>query len=86
MHARIGGAHTGGTVPSRAGLGLGYVSMDDPKARRSSSGKQYDFRYFARKHGFPAAKARMILKQAGRSREKANELAERSRPDLPEFP
>jgi hypothetical protein len=31
--------------------------------------------YFARKHGFTAADARGILQDAGRSRDKANELA-----------
>ena len=60
--------------------------MEYPKSRSGGAVKQYDFRYFARKHGFPAAKARAILKQARGSREKANELAHRARPDLPDFP
>lgn len=41
--------------------------------------QQYEVAYFARKHGISAADARAILQQAGRSREKANELAEQQK-------
>lgn len=40
-----------------------------------ASKQQYEVGYFARKHRISAADARAILQQAGRSREKANELA-----------
>jgi hypothetical protein len=38
--------------------------------------QQYEVAYFAKKHRISAADARAILQQAGRSREKANQLAE----------
>jgi len=38
--------------------------------------QQYEVAYFARKHRISAADARSILQRAGRSREKANELAQ----------
>jgi uncharacterized protein DUF3606 len=38
--------------------------------------QQYEVRYFAQKHRISAADAREILQRAGRSREKANALAE----------
>ena len=41
-----------------------------------ASKQQYEVAYFARKHRISAADARDILLRAGRSREKANELAE----------
>jgi len=41
--------------------------------------QQYEVAYFARKHRMTAADARAILQEAGRSREKANELAEARR-------
>ncbi len=41
-----------------------------------ASKQQYEVAYFARKHRMSAADAREILQKAGRSREKANELAE----------
>lgn len=37
--------------------------------------QQYEVSYFARKHRISAADARGILQRAGRSRDKANELA-----------
>ena len=37
--------------------------------------QQYEGAYFAKKHRIRAADARSILQRAGRSREKANELA-----------
>lgn len=37
--------------------------------------QQYEVAYFARKHRITAADAREILQRAGRSRDKANELA-----------
>ena len=44
-----------------------------------ASKQQYEVAYFAKKHRISAADARAILQQAGRSREKANELAEASK-------
>jgi hypothetical protein len=41
-----------------------------------ASKQQYEVSYFAKKHRLTAADARAILQQAGRSREKANALAE----------
>ena len=41
--------------------------------------QQYEVAYFVRKHRMTAADARAILQQAGRSREKANELAENAK-------
>ncbi len=41
-----------------------------------ASRQNYEVSYFAKKHRISAAEAREILQQAGRSREKANELAE----------
>ncbi|RYE08273.1 MAG: DUF3606 domain-containing protein [Hyphomicrobiales bacterium] len=38
--------------------------------------QQYEVVYFAKKHRITAADARGILQRAGRSREKANALAE----------
>jgi hypothetical protein len=38
--------------------------------------EQYEVKYFAKKHRLSMADARAILQQAGRSRDKANELAE----------
>jgi hypothetical protein len=49
----------------------------DPKL--VASRQQYEVSYFARKHRISAADAREILQRAGRSREKANELAEASK-------
>jgi hypothetical protein len=46
--------------------------------REIAKGQQYEVSYFARKHRISAADARTILQQAGRSREKANELAGRT--------
>lgn len=51
-------------------------SMDRKLVAKS---QQYEVAYFARKHRISAADARAILQQAGRSREKANELAEADR-------
>jgi hypothetical protein len=41
-----------------------------------AKGQQYEVSYFARKHRISAADARSILQRAGRSRQRANELAE----------
>lgn len=38
--------------------------------------QQYEVSYFAKKHRLSAADARAILQEAGRSREKANALAD----------
>jgi hypothetical protein len=51
-----------------------------------ASKEQYEVAYFAQKHRITAADAREVLQRAGRSREKANELAEadkKSRRSLP---
>ena len=45
--------------------------------------RQYEVRYFARKHHITAVKARGILAKAGRDRDKANELAHDNWPRLP---
>lgn len=45
--------------------------------RQVAKSQQYEVSYFARKHRISAADARAILQDAGRSREKANELASR---------
>lgn len=44
-----------------------------------ASEQQYEVSYFAKKHRISAADARSILQSAGRSREKANELAKLER-------
>ncbi len=49
------------------------ASMDRKLVAKS---QQYEVSYFARKHGLTTADARAILQQAGRSRDKANELAD----------
>lgn len=49
------------------------ASMDRKLVAKS---QQYEVAYFARKHRLSAADAREILQRAGRSRHKANELAE----------
>ena len=46
--------------------------------RQIAKSQQYEVGYFAKKHRITAADARAILQQAGRSREKANELAART--------
>lgn len=45
--------------------------------RQVAKTQQYEVGYFARKHRISAADARAILQEAGRSRDKANELAGR---------
>ena len=50
--------------------------MDKMDRKLVAASQQYEVAYFARKHRLTAADARAVLKQAGRSREKANELAE----------
>jgi hypothetical protein len=49
----------------------------DPKL--VSQEQQYEVKYFASKHRISSADAREILQKAGRSREKANELAKASK-------
>src|SRR5690606_26206091 len=44
---------------------------------RVAAGQQYEVAYFAEKHGLTMDDARAIIEQAGPSREKADELAER---------
>lgn len=53
--------------------GLRMVVVD---RRLVAKTQQYEIAYFARKHGISAADARSVLQRAGRSREKANELAQ----------
>lgn len=49
------------------------VAKVDPKLVAAQ--QQYEVSYFAKKFSITAAQARQILKQAGSSRDKANELA-----------
>ena len=49
--------------------------MVDMDRKLVASEEQYEVAYFAKKHGISAEKARNILDRAGRSREKADELA-----------
>ena len=51
-------------------------SMDRKLVAKS---QQDQVAYFARKHRMSAADARAILQQAGRSREKANAMAEQDK-------
>jgi len=53
--------------------------MPDMDRKLVAKSQQYEVAYFARKHRIAAAEARTILQQAGRSREKGNELAEGNR-------
>jgi hypothetical protein len=46
--------------------------------RQIAASEHYEVGYFAKKDRISAADARAILQQAGRSREKANELAGRT--------
>jgi hypothetical protein len=62
------------TTPKRSSPAMAKM---DPKLIAKS--QQYEVTYFARKHRLTAADARAILQRAGRSREKANELAEASK-------
>ena len=50
--------------------------MVDMDRKLVASEEQYEVAYFARKHGISADKAKEILDRAGRSREKADALAE----------
>ena len=52
------------------------ASMDRKLIART---QQYEVSYFARKHRLSAAEARAILQEAGRSRARANSLAEANR-------
>jgi hypothetical protein len=45
--------------------------------RQVAKSQQYEVSYFAKKHRISAPDARAILQDAGRSREKGNELASR---------
>jgi hypothetical protein len=53
--------------------------MVDMDRKLVASEEQYELAYFAQKHGISAAEAREILDRAGRSREKADALAETHR-------
>jgi hypothetical protein len=59
---------------------MGQISMEEALASMDrklvASKEQYEVKYFASKHRISAADARAILQRAGRSREKANELAD----------
>jgi hypothetical protein len=50
-------------------------SMANMDRKLIATNQQYEVKYFAQKWGLKAADARAILQRAGRSREKANELA-----------
>ncbi len=52
-----------------------------PDRSRVSAEEQYEVAYFAKKHGVSQDEARRIIQQAGPSRAKADELAERSTRD-----
>ena len=43
--------------------------------RRIAAGQQYEVKYFAAKHRLSFSDAREVLRKAGTSRDKANELA-----------
>ncbi|WP_026619954.1 DUF3606 domain-containing protein [Ensifer sp. WSM1721] len=45
--------------------------------RRVAAGQAYELIYFKQKHKLTAEQAREIIRDAGNSREKANELAEK---------
>jgi hypothetical protein len=47
--------------------------------KRVAADQQYEISYFARKHKISSANARSIIQQAGNSRNKANELASKSK-------
>lgn len=49
--------------------------------RRIAAGQPYELSYFKRKHKLTPEQARKIIREAGNSREKANELAERMKKD-----
>jgi hypothetical protein len=51
--------------------------MVDMDRKLVASEEQYEVAYFAKKHGISSDEAQAILAQAGRSREKADELAKR---------
>jgi hypothetical protein len=53
--------------------------MTDMDRKLVAKSQQYEVRYFATKHRISAADARAILQEAGRSRDKANLLAENSK-------
>jgi hypothetical protein len=53
--------------------------MADMDRRLVAQSQQYEVAYFARKHRLSAADARAILQRAGRSRDKANELADKEK-------
>jgi hypothetical protein len=50
--------------------------MTDMDRKLVAAEEQYEVAYFASKHGLTADEARRVLERAGRSREKADELAE----------
>ncbi len=50
--------------------------MVDMDRKLVASEEQYEVAYFAKKHGITAEEARRILDYAGRSRAKADEMAE----------
>lgn len=50
--------------------------MVDMDRKLVAAEEQYEVAYFAQKHGLSAEEARAILDRAGRSREKADEMAE----------
>lgn len=52
-----------------------HVTKMDPKLVASK--EQYEVDYFAKKHDLSREKAMEVLKRAGPSREKADELAEK---------
>jgi len=53
--------------------------MVDMDRKLVASEEQYEVAYFAKKHGISTDRAKEILARAGRSREKADALAESQR-------
>jgi hypothetical protein len=47
--------------------------------KRVAADQQYEVSYFARKHKISSVDARSIIQQAGNSRDKANDLASKSK-------
>ena len=61
-------------------LGLARIGSDvSPDRGRVSAEEPYEVAYFAKKHGLSQAEAERIIKEAGPSRAKADEAAEKQK-------
>lgn len=76
--------NTTGTMRTQDPPAQEETTMADDKTKRGRQDRArvarteaYEVHYFARKHGLTREQAEEILRQAGSSRRKANELAER---------